>query len=250
MSASKQPLTFVLDLGQPPGQDIKIPVTSDQHSSAVTSPALWIKGAISGKQTGHAGTHSSGGRGGGSEGRGRGGDRSGHNDRSNSNNNNNHRGNRSGGNVRKVSVQETLYNQYSEVIDVTGLSKREIISRMKKGNVGASQLEQFVSDLFLVLDRQLQEGKKTQEESWIQVSKKSVKRTSAQRQQGTGIPGQRGCGAMCDDRGDCGRSAPNRTMARSVRNNNHNHNHNHNHNNHNKRGTPNGGSHSGLDKQG
>ena len=41
--------------------------------------------------------------------------------------------------------------------------------------------------------------------------------------------GQRGCGAMCDDRGDCGRSAPNRTMARSVRNNNHNHN---NHNNH------------------
>ena len=178
-------------------QDIKKSVTSDQHSSAVTSSISCTKGAASEKQTRRDDSHSSGGRGGGSggrgggsEGRGRGGDRSGRNDRSKSNNN--HRGNRSGGNVRKVSVQETLYNQYSEVIDVTGLSKREIISRMKKGNVGASQLEQFVSNLFRALD-QLQEEKKQEEsKSWTQVSKKSEKKTSAQQQQDTEIPGHGG----------------------------------------------------------
>ena len=211
MSTSKQPLTFVLDLGQPPGQDIKIPVTFDQHSSAATSPVLRIKGAISEKQTGHAGTHSSDGRGGGSDGRGRGGDLdcSGRNDHSNSNNNNNHRGNRSGGNVRKVSVYESLLNQHSEVFDATGLSKGEIIRRMKKGNVGASQLEQFVSDLFRDVDQLQEEEKKKQEESksWSLVSKKSVRRTSAQQQQDTGIPEhdgstQHGRVAMRGDRED------------------------------------------------
>ena len=151
---------------------------------------------------GRDGSRSSGGSGGGSGGRG--GGRSGrNNDSSNSKN----REDRSGGNVLKVSVHETLYNQHSEVIDVTRLSKREIISRMKRGNVGASQLEQFVSDMFHDLD-QLQEEKKQEEsKSWSLVSKKPIKKASAQRQQVTGIAGQRGRGAMCGNRGDCGHFA-------------------------------------------
>ena len=181
MSASKLSRTFVLG---PP--DVKKSVTSDQQFSATTSPPSCTKEAASKKQI--SGSRSSGGKGGGSEGRG--GGHSGRNDDRSNRSNNNHRGNRSGGNVRKVSVYETLFNQHREVFDATGLSKGEIISRMKKGNVGTSQLEQFVSDLFLILDldRQLQEGKKIQEESSIQASKKSVNRMSAQ-QQGTGIPG-------------------------------------------------------------
>ena len=112
---------------------------------------------------------------------------------------------------------------------------------MKKGNVGAGQMEQFVSDLF---SAQPQE-QKPKEESWSQVSKKSDKKASAQRQQGTGFSGrggsaQRGRGAMRGDRGDRGRSAPNRTMDRSVRNNNNN----------NRGGASNNGGRSGLDKQG
>jgi len=200
---------------------------------AVTSPPSCTKGAASEKQTGCDGSHSSGEseRGGGSEGRG--GGRSGRND---------DRSNRSGGNIRKVSsVHETLYNQHREVLKATGLSKREIISKMKKGNVGASQMERFVSDLFLVLDQLQEEEKK--ENSWSQVSKKSVKKTSAQQQQGTGISGhggsaQRGRGAMRGDGKDRGRTLPNQTMGHSICNNN------------NRGGAPNGGSCSGLDKQG
>ena len=155
-----------------------------------------------------------------------------------SSSNNNHRGNRSGGNVRKVSVYEALYNQSRGAIDATGMSKSEVISRMKEGNVGPGQMELFVSDLF---SAQPQE-QKPKEESWSQVPKKNTSH------QGAGISGQRGGGAMCDDRGDCGRSASNRTMGRSVRNNDNNHNDDNNHNKHNKRGTR--GSRSGLDKQG
>ena len=175
MSASKLSRTFVLG---PP--DVEKFVTSDQQFSATTSPPSCTKEAASKKQIRRDGSRSSGGRGGGSEGRG--GGHSGRNDDRSNLSNNNHRGKRSGGNIRKVSVYETLFNQHREVFDATGLSKGEIISRMKKGNVGTSKLEQFVSDLF-------QEGKKTQEKSWILVSKKSVKRMSTQWQQGTGIPG-------------------------------------------------------------
>ena len=117
---------------------------------------------MSNQQMGRGGSRSSGGRGGGSGGRG--GGRSGRNDRSNNNN----RGNRSGGNVRKVSVHEALYNQNRGAIDATGMSKREVISRMKKGNVGAGQMEQFVSDLFSVQPQE----QKPKEESWSQVPKK------------------------------------------------------------------------------
>ena len=112
------------------------------------------------------------------------------------------------GNLRKVSVHETLYN---EIIDATGLSKSEIISRMKKGNVGVSQLQ---------LD-QLQEEEKEQG-PWSQVSKKSVKKTSAQRQQATGIPGhggsaQRGRGPMRGDGEDREHTSCNQTRSGLVK---------------------------------
>ena len=47
------------------------------------------------------------------------------------------------GNNSKQSAHETLYSEFKDLLDGTGTSKKQIMSRMRKENVTASKMNDF-----------------------------------------------------------------------------------------------------------
>lgn len=135
--------------------------------------------------------------------RGRGGGRNG---------TNRQRGDRRGNNP-KQSQHEALYHEFQPFIEGCGMSKKTIISRMKKENINKDKMSDFVSSLHEASPT----PSKPQAAEWDTVPSKFSKK----KQQGSRTVGNRGGNATRGrgnergGRGDRGRSAPGRSDYRS-----------------------------------